>query len=126
MIDMGSELSTGSRRDMGREEKIKGMIFDIKRYSIHDGPGIRTTVFFKGCPLHCLWCHNPESVDFKAELMPRPQLCAKDCFSCIDACPDKALSKKEGKVHVDRSAGTLCGVCADVCMYQALEMVGRE
>jgi len=126
MIDMGSELSTGSRRDMGREEQIKGMIFDIKRYSIHDGPGIRTTVFFKGCPLHCLWCHNPESVDFKAELMPRPQLCAKDCFSCIDACPEKALSKKEGKVHVDRSACTLCGVCADVCMYQALEMVGRE
>jgi len=115
-----------SQPGLARREQVKGVIFDIKHYSIHDGPGIRTTVFFKGCPLHCLWCHNPESIDRSPELMPRPNLCSVDCFACVEACPEKALSKDSGPVRINRGACTLCGICADVCMYQALEMAGRE
>lgn len=103
----------------------KGMIFDIKRFAIHDGPGIRTTVFFKGCPLHCLWCHNPEGIDDGFELISRPSRCAR-CYSCVSACPKAAISENSGPVEIDRSRCDLCGKCVKVCMYEALEMAGRE
>lgn len=103
----------------------KGMIFDIKRFAIHDGPGIRTTVFLKGCPLHCLWCHNPEGIENKFELIARPSRCAR-CYSCISACPLGAISENSGPVEIDRSRCNLCGKCVKVCMYEALEMAGRE
>jgi len=103
-----------------------GRVFDIKRYSIHDGPGIRTTVFLKGCSLHCLWCHNPESVDPGVELMHWPSRCSR-CYSCLDACPKGALAKDDaGAVVVDRTACDLCGRCAEACLYDALQIVGRE
>ncbi len=76
---------------------IKGLIFDIKRFAVHDGPGIRTTVFFKGCPLHCRWCHNPEGIDRAPELMIRSSRCAR-CYSCLPACPLGAISHKSGPV----------------------------
>jgi pyruvate formate lyase activating enzyme len=101
------------------------MIFDIKRFSIHDGPGIRTTVFLKGCPLHCLWCHNPEGIENKFELISRPSRCAR-CYSCISACPLGAISENSGPIEIDRSRCDLCGKCVKVCMYEALEMAGRE
>jgi pyruvate formate lyase activating enzyme len=101
------------------------MIFDIKRFAIHDGPGIRTTVFFKGCPLHCLWCHNPEGIDDGFELISRPSRCAR-CYSCVSACPKAAISENSGPVEIDRSRCDLCGKCVKVCMYEALEMAGRE
>lgn len=103
----------------------KGMIFDIKRFAIHDGPGIRTTVFLKGCPLHCLWCHNPEGIENGFELIARPSRCAR-CYSCVSACPLGAISKNSGSVEIDRSRCDLCGKCVKVCMYEALEMAGRE
>ena len=103
-----------------------GRVFDIKRYSIHDGPGIRTTVFLKGCSLHCLWCHNPESVDPGTELMHWPSRCGR-CYSCLDACPKGALAKDDaGAVVVDRAKCDLCGKCAEACLYDALQIVGRE
>jgi pyruvate formate lyase activating enzyme len=103
-----------------------GRVFDIKRYSIHDGPGIRTTVFLKGCALHCLWCHNPESVDPGAELMHWPSRCSR-CYSCLDACPKGALAKDDaGAVVVDRAKCDLCGKCAEACLYDALQIVGRD
>jgi len=68
------------------------IIFDLKRYAIHDGPGIRTTVFFKGCPLHCAWCHNPEGIDPQKELFFRAEKCAPDCRRCLEACPQQARS----------------------------------
>ena len=107
---------------------MKGIIFDIKRFSIHDGPGIRTTVFFKGCPLHCLWCHNPEGIDSRLELMPHPGRCAEDCFDCLQACPDGPLSKTNGRVTVDRARcdEKSCLRCADACLYDALSVVGRR
>jgi pyruvate formate lyase activating enzyme len=103
----------------------KGMIFDIKRFAIHDGPGIRTTVFLKGCPLHCLWCHNPEGIEDSFELIARSSRCAR-CYSCISACPLGAISENSGPIEIDRSRCDLCGKCVKVCMYEALEMAGRE
>jgi pyruvate formate lyase activating enzyme len=105
---------------------VTGRVFDIKRYSIHDGPGIRTTVFLKGCSLRCLWCHNPESVDPGPELMHWPGRCAR-CYSCIKACPKGAIAKDTtGAVVIDRKACDLCGKCAEACLYDAIQMVGRE
>jgi pyruvate formate lyase activating enzyme len=103
-----------------------GQIFDIQRFAIHDGPGIRTTVFFKGCPLRCLWCGNPESIS------PQPQLSyvagqCIGCQACLEVCPESALSLgPDGKVILDRDRCTACGKCAPECDPQALQMIGRE
>ena len=105
---------------------MTGKVFDIKRYSIHDGPGIRTTVFLKGCSLRCLWCHNPESVDPGPELMHWPGRCSR-CYACIEVCPKGAIAKDAaGAVVIDRNACDLCGKCAEACLYDAMQMVGRE
>ncbi len=72
---------------------MKGMIFDIKRFAVHDGPGIRTTIFFKGCPLHCAWCHNPEGVSKEVELMSFPARCGSECRACVKAAPKGAIRK---------------------------------
>jgi pyruvate formate lyase activating enzyme len=102
------------------------MIFDLKRYAIHDGPGIRVNVFFKGCPLHCFWCHNPEGVSKEPELMLMPNRCAR-CGDCVRACNYQALSQADnGQVKADRSKCTLCGDCAEACQREAIEIVGRE
>lgn len=103
-----------------------GRIFDIQRFSIHDGPGIRTTVFLKGCPLRCLWCGNPESISPKPQLSYVPQRCI-GCGACVEVCPEKALSIGAGKkAVVDRGRCTDCGKCPDECDPKALEIVGRE
>ncbi len=108
-----------------------GRIFDLRRYSIHDGPGIRTAVFFKGCPLRCEWCHNPEGVDPRLELMPWPSRCSR-CGSCVKACPAGAIRLDgSGPASVDPAAcahRSPCGAspCADACVYDALQPVGRE
>ena len=105
---------------------VTGRVFDIKRYSIHDGPGIRTTVFLKGCALSCLWCHNPESVDPGPELMHWPGRCSR-CYACVSACPKGAIAKDSaGAVAVDRTRCDLCGECAEACLYDAMQIVGRE
>jgi pyruvate formate lyase activating enzyme len=104
----------------------KGLIFDIRKYSIHDGPGIRTTVFFKGCPLRCLWCHNPEGQSFMPEPMVRPKRCLKECSECLSACEATALAKIADIPVLDINRCTTCGKCADVCPTQAIEVVGRR
>ena len=105
---------------------MKGLIFDLKHYAVHDGTGIRVTVFFKGCPLHCLWCHNPESVSPNRELMLMPNRCAR-CGDCVKACNYGALSQKaDGEVVADRNKCTLCGDCLKACAREAIQIVGWE
>lgn len=105
---------------------MTGRIFDIQRFSIHDGPGIRTTVFLKGCPLHCTWCHNPESISPKLSLSYLRDRCI-GCGQCFGVCPEKALVRSGGgKATVDRPRCTNCGLCAAVCDAKALEAVGRD
>ena len=115
------------KAEVSSNESVKGFIFDIKRFAVHDGPGIRTTVFFKGCPLHCLWCHNPESIDRRPELITRSARCSR-CYSCIPVCPKKALSPGPGNgpVVVDRFLCDLCGACVEACAYEALAIIGRK
>lgn len=104
----------------------EGLIFDIKKYSINDGPGIRTTVFFKGCPLRCPWCHNPEGQSFLPEVMLRPSRCVAGCSECLAACEPGALAMTEGELLLDKAKCNLCGRCASVCPAGAIEIVGRE
>lgn len=101
-----------------------GTLFDIRRYAIHDGPGIRTTVFFKGCPLRCAWCHNPESQSPRVELMLRPNRCIA-CGACAAACPNAAITRVDGRWVTDRARCTLCGRCAEACYADARQIVGR-
>ncbi len=100
-------------------------LFDIKRYSINDGPGIRVTVFFKGCPLSCLWCHNPESQSFKAEKFYNKRKCI-GCSSCVNICPEEALVLTADGIQTDFTKCTVCGKCALVCPTKAMEMSGRK
>lgn len=101
-----------------------GIVFDIQRYSIHDGPGIRTIVFLKGCPLACRWCSNPESQRPDPVLMFQKSSCVK-CGRCIQACKQGALSF-DNPGFVDRSRCTNCGACAEVCLTGALTLKGRR
>jgi pyruvate formate lyase activating enzyme len=105
---------------------ITGVIFDIKRYAIHDGPGIRTTVFFKGCPLRCGWCHNPEGLVPEPEFILRHDRCAEGCNSCVTACPQLAIAKGGTSVVINEKKCDMCGICVDVCVYEAIEMAGRD
>jgi pyruvate formate lyase activating enzyme len=102
----------------------QGLIFDIQRYSVHDGPGIRTLVFLKGCPLRCLWCSNPEGQETKPELAFRRSLCI-GCGACVDVCGSGAILLKDHRIEIDRGKCTLCGECAKVCPSEALSTVGR-
>lgn len=104
---------------------IQGWVFDIQRYSINDGPGIRTTVFLKGCPLGCLWCDNPESQDKMPELLYLPSLCI-NCQRCVAVCPNGATTVgTNGLIQIDRSLCQVCGKCVEVCPTGARVIVGE-
>lgn len=103
----------------------KVLVSNIQRFSTKDGPGIRTTVFFKGCPLRCKWCHNPETHLPDAEIMYNGENC-RLCGRCVYACPNGALSVSKGKIVTDRTKCTVCGKCADACYYSAREISGKE
>ena len=103
-----------------------GIIFNIQHYCIHDGPGIRTNVFFKGCPLRCAWCANPESNEVRSQLMYLADKCV-GCFSCIPKCGKNAISAAEnGKVKTDRKLCDGCGECVSACPAQAREIMGKR
>jgi len=102
-----------------------GMILDIKKFAIHDGPGIRTTVFFKGCPLDCWWCHNPESRGGEAELVYRGGRCIR-CGQCVEACGAGAITMTDEGPAVDEDRCRLGLACAAVCPAEARQIIGRE
>lgn len=104
---------------------MEGIIFNIQRYSLDDGPGMRTTVFFKGCPLRCLWCSNPESQDPEPMISYRYTSC-KRCGACLESCPRGAVSMAEDGVHIDRSLCDRCGACIRVCRNDALRWAGER
>ena len=105
---------------------MRDLIFDIQRFCVYDGPGIRTTVFFKGCNMHCAWCHNPESFSTDAELLFRREKCTS-CGACTAVCPNGAHEIKADGTHVfDRAKCAACGKCAEVCPNDVLELSGRE
>jgi len=106
------------------QSKTTGLVFDIRRYSIHDGPGIRTTVFLKGCPLRCRWCHNPESWRPAPELAFRRTRCT-GCRACEQACIFDAISWVDGMPVTDPDKCTVCGRCVEACPNRAREVVGR-
>jgi pyruvate formate lyase activating enzyme len=102
-----------------------GTIFDIQRFSVHDGPGIRTLVFFKGCPLACLWCSNPESQRFDSELLFDPGKCVA-CGGCAEVCPQHAVWLDASGLRYERERCVACGRCVDVCYAEARTMAGKR
>jgi len=103
----------------------KGLITDIQRFSLNDGPGIRSTVFFKGCNMHCTWCHNPETISMKNNLLFYGQKCI-GCGKCFEVCPVQVHELRGGKHLIHREKCIACGKCADECYAQALVMAGKE
>ena len=100
-----------------------GVIFDLKRFAVHDGAGLRSTLFLKGCPLRCPWCQNPEGLSPKPALWHNPKTCLH-CGSCAAVCPCDALSLTN-RIHVNREACTCCGSCVDACPAAAMDLTGR-
>ncbi len=110
---------------VSKEQPLQALVFSIQKMSTEDGPGIRTTVFLKTCPLHCAWCHNPEGID------PQPvtqwfKLKCIGCKSCVDACPQKALTLTQDGLRIDRTKCKGCGTCADACPSTAMEIFGKR
>ncbi|MCP3932525.1 MAG: glycyl-radical enzyme activating protein [Bacteroidetes bacterium] len=103
----------------------KAIVFDIQRSSIHDGPGIRTTIFLKGCPLDCLWCHNPEANEAKCQLFFHFDKCT-NCGDCAKVCEDDVHQFIDGKHTIDYDKCTLCGKCVEACNFNALKIMGKE
>lgn len=113
-----------ARRSRGRA--ARGVITGIERFAVHDGPGLRTVVFFKGCPLRCVWCHSPETQAARPQVMLRAERCL-GCGACLDACASGAASMRPaGGPAVDRARCTVCGRCADACPTEARTVAGER
>ncbi len=104
---------------------MNASIIDIKKFAIHDGDGIRTTLFLKGCPLKCVWCHNPESISFAPQLSYIEKKCIS-CGECVTACNAGAHSVNENGHFLDRTKCISCGKCEEVCLGEALKLYGRK
>ncbi|HBG20172.1 MAG TPA: glycyl-radical enzyme activating protein [Desulfobulbaceae bacterium] len=104
---------------------LSATIFAIKRYALHDGPHIRTTIFFKGCPLACHWCHNPEGMDFRVEILSLTEKCV-GCRECLEKCPAQVLQLTPDGIRRDENRCTLCRTCTLTCPALAHESTGRQ
>lgn len=107
------------------DKETQGTILEIIRMSTEDGPGLRTTVFFKGCPLNCAWCHNPESISPKPQIHWLETSCI-GCGICVETCPEKALKSTGKGISIDRSLCSGCGLCTEECPTTAMELLGRK
>ena len=123
MYSLDPEKKELRKTGNGRSDSIQGTIFDIQRYCVHDGPGVRTVVFMKGCPLNCVWCCNPESISPKPELMVFNSSCI-GCGLCIKSCPKGALCLEEGKIIINRAKCDICGICTEACPTESIQMRG--
>jgi len=112
-------------RNVEQKAVITGRIFEIERYAINDGPGIRTLIFLKGCSLHCIWCCNPESQVTQPQLVYWKTKCL-GCGRCVEVCEDDVLTLTEDGIVIDRKKCRRCGACADICYAEALVLVGKE
>jgi pyruvate formate lyase activating enzyme len=101
-----------------------GKIFDIKKYAIHDGPGIRTTIFFKGCPLSCWWCHNPEGIAYTTQRLYRRDRCI-GCRECVAACAENAIEICAKGINWNAAECVYCGTCEDLCPAEAVDIIGK-
>ena len=111
---------------MSVNEPLTARVFNIQRFSVHDGPGIRTTVFLKGCPLNCRWCCNPESIHPQPQVGHARNTCTR-CGRCINACPNGAISlDEEGFPVIDRSLCQSCGACAKACLTDSMTLYGKH
>ena len=108
-----------------RSNQLEGLIFDIQRFSLHDGPGIRTVIFFKGCPLNCAWCANPEGQDSFINFLFLKDKCKNECFECVKYCKQNAIKKSGDKVSIDYSKCNFCEACVEKCSRNALKKVGE-
>ncbi len=119
------EAKTLSLAERGALEQVEGSIFDIQRYSLHDGPGLRTTVFFKGCPLRCGWCSNPESQMVAPELVMFSANCLA-CGACVEVCGPDARHLVDGRLEWKRDLCNLCGECVRICPAEATCWSGEQ
>jgi pyruvate formate lyase activating enzyme len=110
---------------MNSDEDTRGVIFNIQTYSIHDGPGIRTTVFVMGCPLQCVWCQNPESQVFTPQLFYNSEKCI-GCGNCVEACPQVAIEMYDGRSRTNREICKGTGGCVEICPSEARNVIGRK
>ncbi len=118
------KLQTAGYTPAEREAGEQGVVFDIQHFCVDDGPGIRTAVFLKGCPLRCIWCHNAEGLSAKPQLYFTRDNCT-GCGRCAPVCPHRAHSLTESGHRIDRTECTACGACAGVCPAEALRIAGR-
>jgi pyruvate formate lyase activating enzyme len=124
LLEQLSALNVHGHREISTEPTA-GTIFDIVKYSTHDGPGIRTAVYFKGCPLQCWWCHNPEGQLTGPQQVYREDRCIR-CYSCVEACPNHAIKILDGTPTLLRDICTLSGLCVQACQTRAREIAGRQ
>ena len=110
---------------MTQTEAPRAILFDIERFALHDGPGIRTTVFLKGCPLSCLWCHNPEAISRRQTLLYTAEKCIA-CGYCVSTCENDVHELSENGHTLQRDFCTTCGSCVDGCFAGALELAGKQ
>ncbi|MGA9118017.1 MAG: glycyl-radical enzyme activating protein [Bacteroidota bacterium] len=117
--------SSSSPSPQSTPEALTGVVFNVMRYCVHDGPGIRTTVFLKGCPLHCSWCHNPEGQRSEVEFSFREDRCVR-CGNCFAICPNDAIEKRGDRYLPVRDHCESCGECTSTCYSEAREQVGVD